>query len=233
MESSALDRLLDAYTPAQRRELFDRLRREFAIHPLERQLNTDAELILEAIHRSEGLILRLIRGMIAEAAFAEKVLPSLRGWRDATPPGDLPYDFKLDDGVGEVSIQVKLQRSKEGRPMLASEAYRKLPAEMYVVETQRTRGGEKGGQKTRPYRYGEFDVLAVSVYPSTGQWDRFRYTVASWLLPETWLHPKRGDPRHLLKFQPMPKSPDGCWTDDFATCVRWLRSGAMRQISAT
>jgi len=42
--------------------------------------------------------------------------------------------------------------------MWASQAYRFLPKDMYVVETQRTRGGSNRltGGSTRPYRFGEF-----------------------------------------------------------------------------
>lgn len=53
-----------------------------------------------------------------------------------------------------------------------------------MTETQKTRTDNDGdGEKTRPYRYGEFDVLAVSMQPSTGKWDRYMYTLGRWLLP--------------------------------------------------
>lgn len=61
--------LIARCSPAQRREIFRQLREEFPIHPLEMQLNTEAEIILEAIQRSGGLTLRMMRGVIAEAAF--------------------------------------------------------------------------------------------------------------------------------------------------------------------
>lgn len=47
--------LLTLCSPAQRQEVYRHLRKEFPIHPLEVDLNTDAEIILEAIHRSGGL----------------------------------------------------------------------------------------------------------------------------------------------------------------------------------
>ena len=31
------------------------------------------------------------------------------------------------------------------------------------------------GLATRPYRFGEFDILAVSMHPSTNDWNRFMY----------------------------------------------------------
>jgi len=109
--------LLNLCSPAQRQEIFRRLRAEFPIHPLEVELNISAEIVLEAIHRAGGLTLRMIRGVIAEAAFAIEVVERLAGWRNVKPPGDLPYDFQLDDGQGVVRVQVKLQRSLAHRPM--------------------------------------------------------------------------------------------------------------------
>lgn len=224
-EIEQVEDLLRRCTPAQRQEIFRHLREEFPIHPLEAQLNTEAEIILEAIQRSGGLTLRMMRGVIAEAAFEIEVVEKLRGWSNVTPPGDLPYDFLLDDGHGGVRVQVKLQRSVAHRPMLASEAYRSLPADMYVVETQRTRrGSDRVGGTTRPYRFDEFDLLAVAMHPSTNEWDTFMYTVADWLFPG------RTDPSELLKFQPVATSPTEDWTDDFSTAVEWLRSGEKRTI---
>lgn len=111
-----IKRLLSLCSSAQRQEILRYLREEFPIHPLEVELNAEAEIILEAIHRSGGLTLRMIRGVIAEAAFEIEVVRQLEGWRNITPPGDLPYDFLLDDGQGAVRVQVKLQRSLAHRP---------------------------------------------------------------------------------------------------------------------
>jgi hypothetical protein len=83
----------------------------------------------------------MMKGVIAEAAFEINVVERLQGWSNITPPGDPSYDFLLDDGKGAVRVQVKLQRSVEHRPMRVNEAYRFLPKDMYVVETQRTRRG--------------------------------------------------------------------------------------------
>jgi hypothetical protein len=84
-----IKQLLRQCTPAQRQEIFRQLRKEFPIHPLEMQLHTEAEVILEAIQRAAGLTLRMIRGVIAEAAFGVEVVEKLRGWQDTTPTGDL------------------------------------------------------------------------------------------------------------------------------------------------
>lgn len=160
--------------------------------------------------------------------FEIEVVEHLEGWHKVTPQGDLPYDFLLDDGQGVVRVQVKLQRSLAHRPMWAREAYRFLPGDMYVVETQRTRRGsnKKTGSSTRPYRFGEFDLLAVAMYPSTHKWNTFMYTVADWLLPG------RTDPSEILKFQPVVTLPNDDWTHDFHTAVGWLRSGLQKKIRA-
>jgi hypothetical protein len=104
--------------------------------------------------------------------------------------------------------------------MMANQAYRYLPNDAYVVETQRTRGGtNSAGANTRPYKFGEFDILGVSMHPSCNQWNCFLYTVGDWLVP----NPDRAS--ELLKFQPVAKAPNDCWTDDFKTAVEWFRSG--------
>ncbi len=58
-------------TEEERRDVFESLRRDFYIHPLEKKLNVRAEVILEAIDRASDLTLRGIRGVIAEAAFGQ------------------------------------------------------------------------------------------------------------------------------------------------------------------
>jgi hypothetical protein len=223
-----IQRLLRLCSPAQRLGIFRSLRQVFPIHPLEAQLNTEAEVILEAIQRAAGLTLRMIRGVIAEAAFRVEVVERLRGWRDTTPPGDLAYDYWLEDSKGPVRVQVKLQRSREGRPMRANEAVRAFPADMYVAESQKTRAGRKRktGGSTRPYRFGEFDLLAVAMQPSTNRWDSFLYTVANWLLPSPT------DAAELRKFQPVAATPNEDWTDNFRTAVAWFRSGLRKTIQA-
>lgn len=218
--------LLAKCTPEQKREVFEILRSEISIHPLEQKLNVRAEVILEAIDRASDLTLRGIRGIIAEAFFEQDIVPSLSGWASLPLEGDFSYDFLLRDAAGEVRVQVKMQRLKDHRPMMANEGYRHLPSDMYAVETQRTRGGRnpQTNEDTRPYRFGEFDILAVSMHPSTNDWSKFMYTVCNWLLP------RREDERLILKFQPVAKTPTDTWTDNFGTAVRWLRSGAKRKV---
>lgn len=219
--------LLKACTSEQRHKIFQELRKEFSIHPLEEELNIQAEIILESISRAGGLTLRMMRGVIAEAAFEIEVVSKLKGWKDITPSGDLPYDFRLDDGKGSVRVQVKLQRSKDDRPAVASDGYRRFSSDMYLIEPQKTRRGERKGQSTRFYEFGEFDILVASMQPSTKNWGSFMYTVSNWLLPDS------KDKSKILKFQPIPMQPNDDWTDDFEICVQWLRSGVQKQIRTT
>jgi hypothetical protein len=227
-EIEEIKHLLDLCSKEERHEIFRFLRKEFTIHPIEAEYHAEAEVILEAIHRASDLTQRGVKGIIAEAIFSTDVVQKLPNWKDVTPPNDLPYDFLLEDAVGQVSIQIKMQRKKMGRPMTANEAPGLVSSNKYVVETQRTRGGTDPttGQSTRPYRFGEFDILAVCLQPSTGNWKSFMYTAANWLLsrPE--------DAKLLRVYQPVAMIPNSDWTDDFATAVQWLRSGQSKQIQS-
>lgn len=228
-ENREVDRILALVRrcdPEARDEALRRLRKEYPIHPLETKLGATAEVILEAIHRAGPLTLRGIRGVLAESAFEVNVVKRLVGWKSLPTPNDPPYDFLLEDSQGPIKVQVKLQRMKADRPMLASEGYRRLSAEMFVVETQRTRGGKdsRRGEDTRPYRFGEFDLLAVATEPSTRKWDTFMYTVGRWLIPSVT------SGQLLLKYQPVPAFPNSDWTDSFETCVEWFRSGLDKTI---
>ena len=110
--------------------------------------------------------------------------------------------------------------------MRGTEATKRLgfSEDVFVVETQRTRGGERGGQKTRPYRFADFDLLAVSLSPATGDWTEFRYTVARWLIPDPV------DGALICKYQPIPPAPNADWSNDLAECIAWFRSGPQKTI---
>jgi hypothetical protein len=217
--------LLGECTPAQREEVFRELRKNIALHPLEGEFNARAEVILEAIQRGGPLMRRMIRGVIAQASFEVEVLEKLPGFETIPCEGNPPFDFRIRDTVGDVRLQVKLQRSKAGVPMHAREAGRRFLPGFFVVETQKTRRGTKGERaSTRPYRFGEFDVLVVSLYPSSQRWDAFMYTVANWLLPSP------AGKKEICKFQPVPAEPDEYWTNDLATVIDWFRSGETKKI---
>lgn len=200
--------------------LFRELRERHVIHEFERIIGAPAEMILEAVHRAPELTRRMLRGVIADAAFRTFVVSALEaeGWRDVTPEGNYAYDYKMDDGGGPITVQVKLQRSARGAPVVKSGERYGFGDDVFLTETQKTRTGTDGGDnQTRPYRYGEFDILAVSMQPSTGNWDRYMYTLGRWLLQG-----KRAG--EIATLQPVAKLPNEFWTGDFRIAARWLRT---------
>lgn len=224
-----LKRLLDECSDEERVALLSYLKARHRQHPLEREWGVSAEVILSAISRSSDLTKRGVRGIIAEAIFERSTLASLRGWQSAAFTDDRPYDFLVRPEAGEgpeARIQVKLQRMRRQQPMLASEANRHYPSEMYVVEVQKTRGGLdlQTNEDTRPYRFGEFDVLAVNLHPSTHDWNSFLFTLGNWLIPRT-------ENSALIEiFQPVPRAPSAVWTDKIEVCLQWLVEGERKRI---
>ncbi len=213
-----LIKFLDSLSDEERREIFRLLRKKISIHSLEAELNTQAEIILEAVARSSDLTIRGVRGIIAEAAFLREVLQHLKDWKICNIVGNAAYDFLIEDQAGRISIQVKMQRKEKGIPLVRRDKF--------VVETQKTRRGRNAaGENTRPYRFGEFDILAVSLHPATNDWNSFAYTVGSWLRPRT------SAPQFLEVFQPVAQIPNDEWTDNVETCIEWFRSGTQRTIA--
>lgn len=232
-------RLLDGMDEQNRRLAFAYLRSLLPAHPVEERLMISAEGMLDALDRAGDFTVRMIRGVFAEAAFATDVLPTISDrWRLIPTSGDPPYDFLLTDVPANVAppsgllhptvrLQVKMQRSEGKEPLFANKVWRtrvKWPETHYVVELQKSRKGEKKGQSTRPYRFGEFDIVAVSLGPARGRWSVFMYTVSRWLIPDP------ADNRNILLFQPVAAEDNECWTSSFDLAVQWLRSGVERQI---
>jgi len=213
-----LRKLIGDARPEVRLAIFDELRKEYPIHPLEAKIGISAEVILSAAARSGELTLRMTRDVIAEAAFETYVVNALPNWVSEPVLGNQPFDFRLRDAEGPLTVQVKLQRSERGVP--------KLRGGLFVAETQRTRSGpdQSTGLSTRPYHFGEFDILAVAMHPSSQRWDLFYYTVERWLVPRTT------DANLMEVYQPVAIEPNEDWTDNFPTCVAWLRSGKQKTI---
>ena len=222
--------LIERATEEERKVVLAYLRERLPLHPLEVEWNITAEEILTAIGRSSDLTLRGIRGILAEAIFERRLLPEVEamGWRVVKVIGDCSYDFLLERGADRVQIQVKLQRKEKGKPKeYPARSLSKLncPSKpVYVVEVQKTRNGEKNGEKTRPYRFGDFDILAVNLHPSTNDWRRFVFTVAGWLLPRTT------DKELIEIFQPVSITPDAYWTDSLPQCIEWFLSGTPKRL---
>jgi hypothetical protein len=207
-------KLLAECTDEEVRQLLDELHDRLGRHPLEELLNAKADVILEALHRGSDLSIRGIRGLIGEATFAVEIAPTLQGWRDVTPPGNHAYDTALADNVGTIRVQTKMQRRREGKPWIRDGRA--------IVEVQRTRTGTKAGEATRPYRFGEFDILAVCMEPSLRSWRSFMY------IPERWLLPRPEDPLLIRIMQPVSLTPDDVWTDNFNIAVARFRSNEPR-----
>jgi hypothetical protein len=220
--------LLEHCSPDELEILSKKLREDVPIHQLEVDWSCGAEVILEAIHRAPELTRRMLKGVVADASFHLYVVPELAqfGWKDVPITTNEAYDHMLEDRQGRVTIQVKLQRSEKGSPVETRP--RKYGKAQYIVEVQKTRTGkkkEKGEEgeaeqvvDTRPYRFGEFEILAVSMWPSTGDWKKFRYTVGTWLIP------RPNEPHLIAVMQPVAMVAEDGWTDDFPTVVQWLRS---------
>jgi hypothetical protein len=224
-----LRHLLDQCSDEERAALLDYLKARLPEHPLEREWGVGAEIILSAISRSSDLTKRGVRGIIAEAVFERNVLADLKDWEAVRFVDDRPYDFLIrakGENPREVRIQVKLQRMLKQQPMRASEANRHYPLDMHVVEVQKTRGGfdPQTNEDTRPYRFGEFDILAVNTHPSTREWNRFLFTLGSWLIP-------RSPNAALIEiFQPVAAAPNDVWTDKLETCLQWLVANEPKRI---
>ncbi len=215
----AVRQLLAQCASEERAAIFKELRATHPIHSYEAVVGASAEMILEAVYRAPELTRRMLRGVIADAAFRTFVVAALaaRGWRDVTPEGNFAYDYSVDDGDGSILIQVKLQRSERRLPVVKDGKRYGFDGEVFMTETQKTRTGSDGDEKkTRPYRYGEFDILAVSMQPSSGKWDSYMYTLGRWLLQGK----TAGD---VATMQPVAKTPNEFWTDDFEVAARWFR----------
>ena len=212
---------LDRCTPDEQLRVLAWLRARHPIHTLEATFGTTAEVILEAIARASDLSQRGVLGLIAEASFQVNVIDRLVGWQIDPPVGDEPFDFRIRSGDQTVRIQVKRQRLVNGVPMRFGRG-----STLYVAETQRSRKGKdkKTGEDTRPYRFGEFDILAVSMQPATGDWTIFRFT------PQRWLIPRRENPKYLQVLQPVSLDPNDNWSADLLTCVDWHIRGELRRI---
>ena len=211
--------LLAQCSPQEQEAIFRDLRARHQIHEFEEVIGAPAEMILEAVHRAPELTRRMLRGVIADAAFRQFAVRPLAesGWHDVTPSGNFAYDYSLDDGAGVVTVQVKLQRSERGAPVVKRGERYGFGGTVHIVETQKTRTGTDGeDHQTRPYRYGEFDILAVSMQPSTAKWDRYMYSLGRWLLRGK----KAGE---IATLQPVAIGPNEFWTDDFRTAAQWFR----------
>lgn len=196
---------IDQCTDAERRILYDYLKAKLRPHRLEQEWGVSAEIILSAISRCSDLTKRGVRGIIAEAVFERE---TLWGQSSGSPhPGQAPAHENTTANVG-----------LRGQPSLACRHVRSRgPENAWGIDLQTN-------EDTRPYRFGEFDVLAVNMHPSTKDWHKFHFTLSRWLLPRT------PEASLIEIFQPVTRSPNSTWTDNIETCLSWLASGEQKRI---
>ena len=240
--ASRITSLLAALPPEDQASVIQSVRAQAGLRDaLEIDLNTDPVHIVGALRVARGLVLRMFRGVLAEYMFSLWLEKRYPRWKNVTPDGDHPYDFALTDGYRNIKIQVKLLRSKDlgggavGTPLIAHEARKTLGNDMYVVETDKTRKGQKGNgntsekEDTRPIQFGDFDLLVVCMWPVTNEWEDFLIAPQSWLLPRT----KLADAKKLFTMQPVPPKANDDWTDDLTEAVKRLDSKSVKKIRKT
>jgi hypothetical protein len=124
----------------------------------------------------------------------------------------------LQDEKGDITIQVKLQRSAKKEPVVVSGKRYSLPGQIFTTETQRTRNGKDAkGLPTRFYASGEFDLLAVSLQPAGKGWEAYMYTVGNWLIRDP------DDSDRIAVMQPVTQEDSEYWTSDLNTAIGWFR----------
>lgn len=245
--SQAIDsvkRALEHCSEDERREIRSLFDPSVQKHPLEVEWEIDSKAILDAINRASDITRRGVRGIIAEAIFERDALPPVLklGWEPVEEVGNDPlYDSVLQLGDRKVRIQIKLQRLEKQKPKRFYPKH--YDEELYDVEVQKTRTGKRKKkltvesstsdalievieelEDTRPYKFTDFDILAVNMHPSTRNWSSFRYTVASWLIPR----PKNDT---LIEIhQPVAMQPNDVWTDDLATCLGWFLKDEKKRV---
>lgn len=220
---NAIKEIIDNCSESERKALGEYLRKLYP-HPLEQTWQIDSNTILTAIERSSDLTKRGVRGIIAEAIFVNQIIPEVTnlGWHNVPIVGDHPYDVLLEKGDRTIRIQVKLQRLLKAKPWLYYPKH--YGDEYYVVEVQKTRSGKKKDKATRPYRVGDFDILAVNMHPSSHDWNSFRYTLGAWLLP------READSSLIEIMQPVAATPNDTWTDSLARCLTWYEEAKHHRV---
>ena len=155
-------------------------------HALELKYGLTAQELLDAIDKRFRLKVAL-EGAVAEVHFERKLrIASREGWLTSYEAHDVDgmHDYTIVTLTG-MAIRVEVKTIRNGaRPQ---------------VELQKTRAA-KGDPSSRYYDRDHFDVVAVCVGRSTGDWSQFRYALV-WELPSHRNHPS--------KLQIMHRIPEG------------------------
>lgn len=220
-EPQAIEQIIRNLTADEKKNLLEELRKEIPIHHLEQDWNISAEFVLEAISRSQDITKRGVRGIVAELCFSHYIIePFLNqpGWSGVTLTESLSYDSLVQHEHGrKIRIQVKNQRVEKGIPLLATKQAKKKfagYAGWWIAECQRTRNGtDTDGKKTRPYKFDEFDILAVCLHPSTNDWSKFMFIDARNLIP------RATDNALIDIMQPVAPTRQGHWYESLKDCI--------------
>ena len=185
-------------------------------HKIEEEFNISANKILDAILYSADIIKRGLKGIIAEQIFYETFLAELPSPWLVVEKDAKAGDFVIQNSKTKkiIRIQIKMQRRAKGEPLLSDTIakLRKLFNNCWVVEVQKTRSGtDSEGKPTRRYKDSDFDILAVSLYASSGDWTMFRFIETKDLLSKEGV---------LEIYQAVPKSENEIWSNDL---IRFLK----------
>jgi hypothetical protein len=158
-------------------------------HALEVKYGLTAQELLDAIDRRFRLKVAL-EGAVAEVHFERKLLIASReGWLAGYEAHDMDgmHDFTVVTLSG-MAMRVEVKTIRNGRKA--------------QVELQKTRAA-KADPSSRYYNRDHFDVVAVCVGRSTGDWSQFRYA----LVRELPCH--RNHPNKLQVMHPIPDGEEG------------------------
>ncbi|MBL8088047.1 MAG: hypothetical protein JNM85_08280 [Chthonomonas sp.] len=169
-------------------------------HPLEITYGLTAAELLDAIDRRFRLKVAL-EGAVAEVHFERKLkIASKEGWLASYEAHDVDgmHDFTLVTLAGQpIRVEVKTIRKERAGNVKVLE-----------VELQKTRAA-KGDASSRYYDRTHFDLVAVCMGRTTGDWSEFAYALISEL-------PRHKD--HVTKLQVMHKL-----IFEEGHIVRWFR----------
>ncbi len=153
------------------------------VHPLETKYGLTAQELLTAIDRRFRLKVAL-EGAVAEVHFERKLsIASREGWLKSYEDHDVDgmHDFTVTTRNG-ICIRVEVKTVRKGSNP--------------KVELQKTRAA-KGDPSSRFYGREHFDVVAVCMGRSSGDWSEFRYALVR-ELPSHREHPNKLQVMHAI-----------------------------------
>jgi len=157
-------------------------------HDLEIKYGLTAQELLDAIDRRFRLKVAL-EGAVAEVHFERKLKVAAReGWLSSYEAHDVDgmHDFSVVTlNNAPIRVEVKTIRNN------------KSP----TVELQKTRAA-KGDPSSRYYDRTHFDLVAVCMGRSTGEWSQFCYALVK-ELPSHKDHPAKLQVMHRLRTEPI------------------------------